>query len=102
MQRLSKVNRWMCPICKKVSVSLCIDDFFSEIIQQAAGHQEPEYVEIARDGHYRLLNFQGITVQTAKRSMGVEGIVLPTKRPKTESQLTKSEEGSIHFPIDLD
>mmetsp|Transcript_3772 Transcript_3772/g.8040 ORF Transcript_3772/g.8040 Transcript_3772/m.8040 type:complete len:443 (+) Transcript_3772:745-2073(+) len=126
MQKMSKVNRWKCPICKKLALSLVIDDFFTEIMGEAELFTEPEFVEIFRNGTYRMVDYEGEpAVRAAKRVREDDAPPpQPTKRPKTEtamprptppvahrvtpqvpSQLTEKRVdfvGSLDWPISLD
>jgi hypothetical protein len=108
MQKVSKVNRWKCPICTKLALSLVIDDFFSAIMQEAQMLQEPEFVEIFRDGSYRIVDFEGIpATRAAKRVRTEEDDPQPKKKAKIDETLPRIEKksdfvGSLDWPIQLD
>lgn len=107
MQKLSKVNRWKCPICKKLALALVIDDFFREIMTEAALYSEPEFVEIFRDGVFRIVDFEGNpAVRASKRMRSDDELVQPVKRPKLEgAPITEKRidfAGSLDLPIQLD
>lgn len=110
MQKFSKVNRWRCPICKKLAISLGLDELFIEIMHKAGRYSDPEYVEISRNGSLRILDFEGNPApKLLKRLHPDDNPSPPHKRykssqsPTTESMSKKASEiGGIGCPIELD
>eukprot|EP00359_Climacostomum_virens_P002310 CAMPEP_0204914694 /NCGR_PEP_ID=MMETSP1397-20131031/12596_1 /ASSEMBLY_ACC=CAM_ASM_000891 /TAXON_ID=49980 /ORGANISM="Climacostomum Climacostomum virens, Strain Stock W-24" /LENGTH=277 /DNA_ID=CAMNT_0052086399 /DNA_START=447 /DNA_END=1277 /DNA_ORIENTATION=+ len=83
MQKISRVNRWKCPVCKKLAIALGLDELFLEIMREADKFDDPEFVEITSAGLFTILDFDGNPATARmKRLRKEEDVVLPSKRIK--------------------
>ena len=104
LQEKAKVNRWHCPICGLLALTVILDKYMEEVVKKAR-EEVADSVEFRPDGGYVLIpdleDEEVMEIRANKRKAGLLSEPIPEKRPEIGGRLLWKDFKAGYMPENL-